>query len=104
MNNEQETSYNPLNPIAAIKDIGNHIIVHIDRRPEDNLEDWLAHYRLIENVVCRDSEVDQSAMDPSGQLLYIALKGELYDVDELKTIDARVRQLIARVTLFNFNP
>ena len=95
-----ESTYNPIQPFATLGSLHETINLNIDRHPEDEGRHWHECYRLIENYVCHDREVVQAAMDPGEELLYVALRGETYDLEELEAIDVRLRKLIGKVASF----
>ena len=63
---------------------------------------WGDHYRLIENALNRDDDVANCAVDFDGRKVYVALTGDLYDLDALEIVDARLRRTIGQVACFDF--
>lgn len=96
-------AYNPLKEVTPVSEIKDLPVVVIDRQLADSGSGWHEHYRLIENVLCRDEEVANCAVDYDGERVYVALTGDLYDVEDFEVVDSRLREMIGRVASFDFN-
>lgn len=94
--------YNPLKEFIPAKDIGEMPYLNIERQPEDKGEDWAFHNRLIENLLCHYEEVGNCAVDLDGKTVYVALSGDMYDVDDMVSIDKTLREAIGKVASFDY--
>lgn len=95
-------TYNPHKEIAPTDELGDYIMHIVERQPSDTGDNWQDHYRLIENVLSRDEEVANCAVDHDGGRIYVALTGDMYDADDFEHVDARLREIIGKVATFNY--
>ena len=79
------------------------ILLHVDRHPDTLGKPWHLNYGVIEDRLLHHPQVVDSAVDLAEDIVYIALVGDCYDVDELIQLDGEFRTIINRCVSLAIN-
>ena len=72
------------------------ILLHVGRHPNTVGRSWHLNYGAIESHLILHPQVADSAVDLTQDIVYIALNGDYYSVDDLVQLDSEFRLIIDR--------